>query len=173
MPAMPDHAPPPSVSIERSRRPAQLLLAAAVLLAVAAAWLAVHRGAGAATGSAALAALICGGFGMQRWRDRSPALVIDALGIDDRVSGARAGRIPWADVRGLAVLNVRHDYRLVVQLAEPARYLDRLSAARRALAQADLRLCGSPVAIAARSLQIDFAELLTLAHAHRAGAAGA
>lgn len=173
---------PDAHAIPRSRaRPALLLLAAALLL-VASVWLATRDAAWLAAqtrfeslgalrglaGVALLAAVACAVKGARGWADRSPGLVLDAEGLVDMVSSVQAGRIRWAEVTGLAVLKVRNQFTLVLRVADPQRLIAAASPVRRALAEADARLCGSPVAISAATLAIGFDDLVQLCHAYHA-----
>ncbi|XAH25665.1 STM3941 family protein [Xylophilus sp. GW821-FHT01B05] len=165
-------------AIPRSRAKAVLLLLAAGVLVLLAIWLVTCDAAWLAaqthfesltslrvlSGLALLGAIACAVLGQRRWADRSPGLVLDAEGVVDHISSAQAGRIPWADITGLAVLKVRHQFTLVLQVTDPQKYLAATPAVRRTLADADLRLCGSPVAIAAGTLGIAFGDLVELCH---------
>ena len=172
----------PSLAIERSRAKALLLLTAAAALVAAGLWLLLRDAAWLAGQSrfesllpvrvlGALAgggAALCLRLGWRGWTDRTPGLTFDADGIVDQISSVQAGRIAWSSVTGLAVLKVRHQFTLVVQVADAQALLDRAPALRRTLAEADHRLCGSPVAIPAGALRIGFDELVQVAHAYRA-----
>ncbi|KQM68995.1 STM3941 family protein [Xylophilus sp. Leaf220] len=177
----------PSLALERSRAKALLLLTAAAALAAAGLWLLLRDAAWLAGQSRfeslvpvrVLSALawagmaLCLRLGWRGWTDRTPGLTFDADGIVDQISSVQAGRIAWSGITGLAVLKVRHQFTLVVQVADAQALLDRAPALGRTLAEADHRLCGSPVAIPAGALRIGFDDLVQVAHAYRGHYGGA
>jgi hypothetical protein len=171
-----------TLSFERNRGGATRLLVGAAVLALLAAWFATRDAAWLAehtrfdslgslylvAGALLLAGAACGVLALRCRADRSPGLVLDAEGLVDGVSSARAGRIRWSEVQGLAVLNVRHQFTLVVRLAEPQKYINAAPALQRPLAEADFRLCGSAVVFADGRLQTDFEALVKTFHAYYA-----
>lgn len=181
MTTVPNEAPavPAPLTIARTRGGALRWSAIALGLLLLVGWLVLHvrgmpaKAEGVGTlrllaAVALLAGIACAvrGYGLQS--DRSPGLVLDARGLTDGVSGARAGLVPWSEIQGLAVLLVRHRYMLVLKVADPQRLIAAATGWRRPLAEADLRLCGSPLALPDGALAMDFDALVKAVHAHRA-----
>lgn len=76
-------------------------------------------------------------FPRQFLRTGPPFIVIDDRGIEDFQS--RLGLVEWTDIRSLEATK----YWLLIEVADPQKYLDRMSVARRAVVQA-CRSLGAP-----------------------------
>ncbi len=100
--------------------------------------------------------------GLRKLLDRRPGLVLDAKGLHDNTSGVCAGLVPWSDITGFSVFQVYGQRSLIVHVSDPRKYAKRGGIAGRVLRRINLKLCGSPVAITAQSLQIDFDDLIDL-----------
>jgi hypothetical protein len=70
--------------------------------------------------------------------------------------------VPWSDVAGFGVFKVQSTRTLVIRVFDTGKYANRGNIMQRALKKANVRLCGSPVAISSNSLKIDFDDLLRL-----------
>ena len=113
---------------------------------------------------------ICAVYVALKQRDPGPGLVIDAEGLIDRSSGVAAGRVPWADIKGLTVHEVRGQPFLAVDVHDPQKYVARANPLMRPVVAMNMKLFGSPIQLSAVTLQIEFDELVdavTQAHAHR------
>jgi hypothetical protein len=104
----------------------------------------------------------CGAAGIRKLFDRRPGLVLNAAGIMDNSSGASAGLIPWADIERFETSVIQKQRLLVVKLVAPEKYVSSGGSFRRALNRANMKLVGSPVAIASNALKIDFDGLVAL-----------
>ena len=62
---------------------------------------------------------------MVKLLDRSPGLVLDSQGFLDRTTFISVGRVEWSDVRGLRTLTYRGSKKLVVEVHDPLRFVDR------------------------------------------------
>jgi hypothetical protein len=105
---------------------------------------------------------LCGLYGVRKMFDRRPGLVLNGDGLVDNASAFAAGFIPWSEVTGSSVYEVQNQKMLVVGLSDPGKYAGRGGALRRALNRANSDMSGSPVAIPASALAIDFQELVEL-----------
>jgi hypothetical protein len=103
-----------------------------------------------------------GGFLVRKLFDRRPGLVLSSSGIVDNASGIAVGFIPWSDVTDFRVHEIQGQKLLVILVRDPAPYVARGSALKRAANRANLGLCGSPIVISSHALKISFAELLAL-----------
>jgi len=105
--------------------------------------------------------------GLRQLLDRRPGLVLDAQGLHDNTSGVSAGLVPWSDITGFSVFQIYGQRSLIVHVSDTAKYAARGGFVGRMLRHMNLKLCGSPVAITAQSLQIDFDDLLALCQHYR------
>lgn len=114
---------------------------------------------------------LCGVALVRKWFDARPGLVLSDAGFTDNASGIAAGFIPWSDVSGVAIYELQKQKMLVILLRDTDKYTERGNALRRALNRANVRLCGSPVAIPASALKIGFDDLVAAfdEYRHRMG----
>lgn len=96
-----------------------------------------------------------------------PQLVIDERGLEDRRS--KLGRIDWADIVLLSVVEVRGQKFLSIQVVEPKKYLDRLSTPGRISAQANRSFGFSEISIGFSGLSHSAVEVLNFIQEHYAG----
>ncbi len=89
-----------------------------------------------------------------------PALVIDAEGVDDFVSLARLGRIPWSEIAGFRSARLTSIDLLVIRLRDPGRALRGAWPWMRLVHWARLRRYGSPVVVPMLVLRTSVTELL-------------
>jgi len=93
---------------------------------------------------------------------RRPALVVDREGIIDNTTYPGVGRVLWADVKGLRVGYVRKVPFLIVDVHDPEKFLPRGNMFQRFLRASSARMVGSPISLAATSLDADFDQLAAL-----------
>lgn len=105
---------------------------------------------------------LCGLYGVKKLFDREPGLIFNESGIIDNASGVAAGFIPWSEVIGTGIFEVHNQKMLIIEVANPQKYVERGGALRRALNKANYKFSGSPVSISANALDIAFPELLSL-----------
>ena len=87
---------------------------------------------------------------------RKPGLVVDRQGLIDHTTHLGVGRIDWAEVRGLRTVKIRMNKFLVIDVHDPARFVDRGNVAQRILRAGNLRVQGSPVALSSILLEAGF-----------------
>lgn len=161
--------------IELSRTKLVMMIAGSLLFVAAGAWFLTASEEGSLVGTlgrfarpwmihglGAVAILFFGGcalYGAAKAFDRRPGLVLRPDGFVDNSSAVAAGFIPWREVTGLGIFEFNRQRMLVVQVAEPEKYAARGNALKRALNQANTRMCGSPVVISSNALRIPFDEL--------------
>ncbi|MEK3876163.1 STM3941 family protein [Paenibacillus sp. FSL H8-0122] len=85
---------------------------------------------------------------------RSPLLVADAQGIDDRSSAIPGGRIMWEDIKDIRLIRFSGQKNICVYLADPKAYLARQRGVKRWLMAINLRLVGTPVNIASQAMRL-------------------
>lgn len=105
---------------------------------------------------------LCGLFGVKKFFDKKPGLILSAAGIFDNSSGVSAGLIPWSEIVGFDIFEVQKQKTLIVKVTNPERYIEVGGSMKRALNKMNFKLCGSPIAITSNSLKIDFDELLAV-----------
>lgn len=105
---------------------------------------------------------LCGFCWCMKIFDGKPGLIIDEEGIVDNSSGVAAGRIPWDEINGFAVVGNGRQRFVVIDVTDPQRYVNRGGSLKRMLNAANLRLMGSPINISSNSLNVSFDELLQL-----------
>ena len=101
-------------------------------------------------------------FFIRKLFDKKPGLVFSNSGIVDNASAVAAGFIPWSEVIGADIFEIPQQKMLIIQVKDPLKYVDRGNAVKRKLNQANYKMCGSPIAISANALKINFAELHSL-----------
>jgi hypothetical protein len=101
-------------------------------------------------------------FAFKKLFDKRPGLVLNSSGIVDNTSAIAAGFIPWMDISGAEIHEIRRQKLLIIKLKEPQRYIERGSNLRQTLNKANYKMCGSPVAITSNGLKVGFAELLSI-----------
>jgi hypothetical protein len=111
---------------------------------------------------------LCGLFAIWKLLDKKPGLILNSAGLVDNTSAVAAGMVPWSDISGLALLEIKHQQMLVISVKDPQRYIERGNAMVRAMKRANHRMCGSPVVISSHALKIDFDELQALLSQYRA-----
>ena len=98
-------------------------------------------------------------FFFRKLFDKKPGLVFTNSGIVDNASAVSAGFIPWSEVIGSRIFEMPQQKMLIIMVSDPEKYVDRGNAVKRKLNQANHNMCGSPIAISANALKIDFSEL--------------
>jgi hypothetical protein len=88
-----------------------------------------------------------------------PQVVIDGRGLEDRRS--KLGLVDWADVVSVSIGEVRKQKFLCIEVVDPKKYLDRLSAAGRVAAQANRGLGFSEITIGFSGLTHSTEEVMT------------
>ncbi len=94
-----------------------------------------------------------------------PALVIDAEGVVDRASPARAGRIPWDEVKGFAKGSAGGARFLVIRLRDPERVIREDWPWMRPIHRYNLRRQGSPLGLPEPVLKGRLEDILARARA--------
>ena len=110
----------------------------------------------------------CGIVGVRRLVDRRPGLVLNSAGILVYSSAGSAKPIPWEEIAGFDTFAIRRQKFLVIKLVTPEKYVNSGGPLARALKRANMRMVGSPVAIASNTLKISFDELVTLCSSYLA-----
>lgn len=91
---------------------------------------------------------------------KNPGLTVSNEGIVDRSSRGAAGLITWADIEGFTLTANSLGHRLlVVQVHNPAEYLNRGSKSRRTIRQSRYDLFQSPIVLSRANLKCNFDEL--------------
>ena len=113
---------------------------------------------------AGMICIVCFGamalFSVKKLFDTQPGLLLTARGINVNSTLPEAGFVPWSDIAGFDVYHMQGQRLLLVMLHDPHKYIAaRRSPLMRKLHQIDTHVRGSPVAISANILQIDFDEL--------------
>ena len=95
--------------------------------------------------------------------DRGPGLIIDDQGITDNSSAISAGKILWADVEAISVLEIQRQKLIMMHVKNPQDYIDKQpSGLKRKLMQMNFKLYGTPLSISSNGLKISFAALLKI-----------
>lgn len=94
---------------------------------------------------------------------KKPGLVFNSIGIVINRNNFSIGLIPWSDITGFSIFEVRGSKMLVVLLNEPEKYIEVGSSIRRNLNKINYQMSGSPIAIASSTLKISFDELMEIA----------
>ena len=109
-----------------------------------------------------IAVIVFGGFGIfsiKKLFDNKVGLTIDNTGITDNSSGVSVGLIEWRDIKNIRTEQVMSTKFLLVEVLQPEKYLERGNSLQSKLMKGNLKMYGTPVAIASTTLQCNFAEL--------------
>jgi len=94
----------------------------------------------------------CGIYAICKLRDPRPGLTLSAAGLVDNSSAAAAGFVPWSEVDDVDVFRIQRQRMLVIHVTDPAKYIERGNAMRRALNRANAGMCGSPIVISSNAI---------------------
>lgn len=103
----------------------------------------------------------CGIVIFRKLFQQGPGLILNSSGIFCSPGTATDGFIPWTDISGAEIYELRGTKLLVIKLKDPRKYIERGSSFRQTMAKASYELSGSPIAIGSGILKISFAELLS------------
>ena len=97
------------------------------------------------------------------WRlfSTKPGLVLNSEGVKIFAIGQDTF-LPWRDISGLSTFEVHRTRLLVLNLNDPEKYIESVGKVRRSLARANLKLCGSPIAVSSGTVALTFVELREL-----------
>lgn len=103
---------------------------------------------------------LCLAFITRKLFDKKVGLTIDQDGITDNSNATSVGLIEWADITGIDRVEIASTKILMLQTNKPDKYIERAKNAisRRAM-KANYKNYGSPLAIIANSLKLNFDEL--------------
>lgn len=106
---------------------------------------------------------ICFAFGLKKFFDKKPGLILNEKGVFDNSSGLSIGLIPWVDIEEVAVISINSNKFIVIRVNNPQDYLDKAKNrfTRKSMA-INYKWYGSPIAISAHSLQIRHKDLYEL-----------
>lgn len=94
---------------------------------------------------------------------KKPGLIFNNIGLVINRNNFPIGLIPWSDITGFSIFEVRGSKMLVILLKEPEKYIEVGSSLRRNLNKINYQMSGSPIAIASSTLKISFNELMDTA----------
>lgn len=99
--------------------------------------------------------------GVWRLFSTKPGLVLNSEGVKIFAIG-KDTFVAWKDISGFSIHQVQRTELLVLNLNDPEKYIESLGKVRGALAQANLKLCGSPIAVSSGTVALSFGELREL-----------
>ena len=99
--------------------------------------------------------------GIWRLLSSKPGLVLSDSGIEIIAFG-RHTTVPWEDIAGFSIFELKRTRMLVPVLKDPHTYIEDGGAIRRAVARANYKICGSPIAISSDTVKLSFDELTSL-----------
>ena len=106
----------------------------------------------------------CGAFGIKKFFETKPGLILNSDGVTDNSSGASVGFIPWTDVRSIDTYEIRKQKMISIAVFNPEKYIEACKPVRKVLMKANYKLTGNVINISANSLEISFTDLLTVCH---------
>lgn len=104
---------------------------------------------------------LSGIFGIRKLFDKRPGLVLNSAGIIDNSSALAAGFIPWSEITGAAIYEVRRQKMLIIKVRNPEEFIQRGNVLQQAVVKINSKMSGSPIAITSNTLKIDFPKLLS------------
>ncbi|MBI2740273.1 MAG: hypothetical protein HYX38_27465 [Rhodospirillales bacterium] len=91
--------------------------------------------------------------------DRTPALVIDSMGLTDRTTLPAVGRVEWTDVRTVRVWRYWFVNYLCIDLHDPRPFVSRGNAVQRFIRTSAMRSGGGAICLTSLMLDIRFGRL--------------
>ncbi len=107
-----------------------------------------------------------GAFGVWKFFDNKPGIVINMQGFTDNSSGVSAGFVPWSDVTTLSEWSSSGQTHLAIFVDNPEKYANSGNVMQRTAKQANLNLIGTPILLSANTLKISQSELEALFRAY-------
>lgn len=104
---------------------------------------------------------LTGIVGIRKLFDKRPGLVLNSAGIIDNSSGLAAGFIPWSEITGAEIYEIRRQKMLIIKVRNPEEFIQRGNVLRQAMVKMGSKMSGSPIAITSSTLEIDFSKLLS------------
>lgn len=104
---------------------------------------------------------LTGILGIRKLFDKKPGLVLNSAGIIDNSSGLAAGFIPWSEITGAEIYEIRRQKMLMIMVRNPEEFIQRGNILQRAIVRINSKMCGSPIAISPNTLEINFTKLLS------------
>jgi len=104
----------------------------------------------------------CGVYGLVKFFDTKPGLIINSTGITDNSSGVSAGLILWHEITGISVKEMHSQKFLTIEVTDPQKYIARGNFIKRMFNAANLKFYGSPIQISSTSLKTDFNSLVDI-----------
>ena len=105
----------------------------------------------------------CAGVLIRKLPDKKPGLIIDGSGLIDNSGGLSAGRILWADILSISILEIQRQKLLMLEVKNPEAYISRQrSLFKRKGMELNHRMYGTPLSITANALKVPFGELFDL-----------
>ena len=106
---------------------------------------------------------LCAVVLIRKLPDKKPGLIIDDSGLIDNSGGLSAGRILWADIVNISVLEIHRQKLLMLEVRNPEEYISRQrSVFKRKGMELNHKMYGTPLSITANALKVPFGELLDL-----------
>jgi hypothetical protein len=109
-----------------------------------------------------LVTIFFGGMGLfllgKMWA-KSPAIVLNDLGMDDRSSLFAAGFVPWAEISSTYILELKGQRMIMFQLGNPEAYLAKLGLVKRFFLHFNYRFYKAHLALSPNILDIPLEEL--------------
>lgn len=160
------------INIPLSKKKIVLLILGSILFVVAGIWMFVYQADNQTrfnpllvkiVGIAAVVFFgITGAVGIQKLFDTQMGLIIDQNGITDNSSGVSVGFIDWADVRNLRTSQVMSTKFILIEVADPEKYISKATNFKARLLRQNLNMYGTPLCIASNTLDFSFNELENL-----------
>ena len=105
---------------------------------------------------------LCAILFMRKLPDTKPGLIIDSEGLMDNSGGTAAGRILWADIENISVLEIQKQKLIMIEVTNPEDYIGRQrSLWKRKVMQMNYKMYGTPISISANGLKMKFDDLLS------------
>lgn len=98
-------------------------------------------------------------YGIIKFFDKKPGLVIDERGILDNSSGMAAGLIPWGMITFIKPMEIAQTKYLKVGVTDPEEVIARQRGFKKMLMKYNYKFSHTPVTVSANSLKIPFGEL--------------
>ena len=105
-------------------------------------------------------------IGLKKLFDKSPGLTIDENGIIDNSHGGSLGLIEWSDIKEISTQGMMGTKFLLLHVYNPDKYIDRAQGrVKKKVAQANMKMYGTPFSIVSNTLKYDFGKLEALVNA--------
>jgi len=98
-------------------------------------------------------------YGIKKYFDKKPGLIINKHGIIDNSNGTSVGLIEWNDITKIRIIEIMRTKSILLDTDKPEKYIAKAKPFQAKIMRANMKIYGTPLSIAPQTLQMPFDEL--------------